>query len=52
MIGGIVRIRFDRCCSARGDEQNVAIPDTLLSLAGYIAYAVPVALAYALVARD
>lgn len=31
---------------------NVAVPDTLVSLVGHIAYAVPVALAYALVVRD
>ena len=31
---------------------NIAIPDTIISLVGHIVYAVPVALAYALVARD
>ena len=31
---------------------NVAIPGTLVSLLGHIAFAVPVAIAYALVARD
>ncbi|WP_265110650.1 hypothetical protein [Halosolutus halophilus] len=31
---------------------NVAIPDTFVSLVGHVVYAVPVALAYALVARN
>lgn len=31
---------------------NVGVPDTLVSLAGHVVYAVPVALAYALVARE
>ena len=31
---------------------NLAIPGTILSLLGHVAYAVPVAVAYALVARD
>jgi len=31
---------------------NVAIPGTLVSLLGHVVYAVPVALAYALVARE
>lgn len=31
---------------------NIAIPDTIMSLVGHIVYAVPVALAYALVMRD
>jgi len=31
---------------------NVAIPGTIVSLVGHVVYAVPVALAYALVARD
>ncbi|WP_233710790.1 hypothetical protein [Natronococcus pandeyae] len=31
---------------------NVAVPDTFVSLIGHAVYAVPVALAYALIARD